>query len=471
PVQLWRSYERRHWSVGFDFVFNWAGGRDAEWRCELSPDNPKLPAWDASFRGRASWADGVNVQLSYASTDSRLQGEETLESVAPTMMDPTSIERLKRPGIWVDFASSIVNFLDGLPNLRNVQTPTSRATDPRTAKTEVLYRIERYQPGDGAEELYGSAQIYRAGKQLWVRTDDDAPTSCPHDSIAATIAETPALHEVRSYDVTRVIAADEIVVELPLLLRGEGIWNSQDYEHWGQELYCEHIDGSGYSDLPYDENCVLYVNGDRWSRWRGDVMLPDSDGGIRVVQEWLTLTRLEGGDFASVPDTCGLSLATPSVAVSIPLPDHELRHEPEDFPNVRVMRRDGSVERDAEIILQWLISGPIELLAEEIDALGGDEISDLVIVELFVEVAINGRADRFRRLSYAAARPSRFTANDNWSWDLVIKDLSPKVVEATLDLIAQQNQAFHDIVTAARDPRSPEAQARDARIAAVLEDR
>ena len=111
---------------------------------------------------------------------------------------------------------------------------------------------------------------------------------------------------------------DAVAQKLPLVLRGTGPWNEQDYKSWSGDLYSEHIHGRGFTNLPYDENCVLYVNDERWSRWRGDVMLPDDDGGIRVLQKWVSVTCMED---VSSTDTSELALVTPSVVAVIPRPD------------------------------------------------------------------------------------------------------------------------------------------------------
>jgi hypothetical protein len=46
------------------------------------------------------------------------------------------------------------------------------------------------------------------------------------------IATDPALHEIRSYHMTRIVAEDSVAQELPLVVRGTGPWNKQDYEYW-----------------------------------------------------------------------------------------------------------------------------------------------------------------------------------------------------------------------------------------------
>jgi hypothetical protein len=44
-----------------------------------------------------------------------LEGDKLLKAAAPTVMDPQSDERMKRPTAWVDLASRIINFLDHQP--------------------------------------------------------------------------------------------------------------------------------------------------------------------------------------------------------------------------------------------------------------------------------------------------------------------------------------------------------------------
>ena len=79
----------------------------------------------------------------------------------------------------------------------------------------------------------------------------------------------------------------------------------------------------------------------------------------------------------------------------------------DDFPEVAVLRRDGSVAGDAAIVLQWLTDDPIELSSDELFTMGIEPITDALLVGLFVEVAVNGRSGRFDRLFYAAERTSR----------------------------------------------------------------
>lgn len=116
PIQLWRRYTQRGKPIASDFVFTWDGGRKAHWRYGIDPDDsdgaglPKKAR--AAFSGDAEWTDGVNVALTYSSTELSLEGNGTLDAAAPTRMDPSSNERAKMPQVWVDLASKIVDLLD-----------------------------------------------------------------------------------------------------------------------------------------------------------------------------------------------------------------------------------------------------------------------------------------------------------------------------------------------------------------------
>lgn len=118
PIQLWRRYTQRGKPIASDFVFTWDGERKAHWRYGIDPEEPEgagLPKEArAAFSGDAEWTDGVNVALTYSSTELSLEGNETLDAAAPTRMDPSSNERAKNPQLWVDLASKIVDLLDGL---------------------------------------------------------------------------------------------------------------------------------------------------------------------------------------------------------------------------------------------------------------------------------------------------------------------------------------------------------------------
>lgn len=72
-----------------------------------------------------------------------------------------------------------------------------------------------------------------------------------------------------------------------------------------------------------------------------------------------------------------------------------------------MLRRGGSVAGDAAIVLQWLTDDPIEQSSDELVTMGIEPNTDALLVELFVEVAVDGRSGRFDRLSYAAERTSR----------------------------------------------------------------
>jgi hypothetical protein len=100
---------------------------------------------------------------------------------------------------------------------------------------ELVYEIARYSTDSGAEILDERAQVYRDGDQLWRRVasrrvGDGAPTPCANDSVAAVIATDPALHEIRSHHVTRIVAEDAVAQKRPLVLRGparrRGRWQS-----------------------------------------------------------------------------------------------------------------------------------------------------------------------------------------------------------------------------------------------------
>lgn len=112
PVRLWRRFVGESKPIAFDFLFRWGGERTADWSYGVSPDNADVsPSRFPSFQGTATWTDGVNVQLTYSSLNSRLSGETKLSAAAPMMMNPESDEYMKRPMSWVDLALKITGFL------------------------------------------------------------------------------------------------------------------------------------------------------------------------------------------------------------------------------------------------------------------------------------------------------------------------------------------------------------------------
>jgi hypothetical protein len=116
PVQFWRRLAGEAKPIAFDLVFGWGGEREADWSYGISADNADVPANRfASFRGTATWTDGVNVHLTYSSPDSGLDGEATLNDAAPMLMHSSSDDYMKRPTSWVDLAMRIIAFLRGLP--------------------------------------------------------------------------------------------------------------------------------------------------------------------------------------------------------------------------------------------------------------------------------------------------------------------------------------------------------------------
>lgn len=110
PVQFWRRVAGEAKPIAYDFVFSWSGDRAADWSYGISPDNADVSARQFSS-GTATWADGVNVHLTYSSPDSGLDGEATLSAAAPMLMNPSSDDYMKRPVSWVDLAMRIIAFL------------------------------------------------------------------------------------------------------------------------------------------------------------------------------------------------------------------------------------------------------------------------------------------------------------------------------------------------------------------------
>lgn len=96
--------------------FTWAGGREAEWCQDISPDNAGMYQWASSpVRGTAVWPNGRDVELTYSSTDfGILEGDGLLSGAAPISGDPSAGGDTRDPRRWVRFAAELDDFVAAL---------------------------------------------------------------------------------------------------------------------------------------------------------------------------------------------------------------------------------------------------------------------------------------------------------------------------------------------------------------------
>jgi len=107
-VQFW-FYLGSDEQMAHDFVFNWGGGKEADWFYDISDDNPGLSVMSsAPFTGTASWKSGTAVETTYFAGDFGFGGKTTVANSAPNDDD------LSKPQTWVDLAANIAGYCNGL---------------------------------------------------------------------------------------------------------------------------------------------------------------------------------------------------------------------------------------------------------------------------------------------------------------------------------------------------------------------
>lgn len=328
---------------------------------------------------------------------------------------------------------------------------------------DIAYEISRYD-GYDHEQLIERFQVIVEDDRVLCREADGSTTPLPGD-LETVLRSRAELCEVRHSEMTRIQASSSAIEILPLVLRPTGEWGEGDVVI---------DDYNEIRNLPRDLHRQLYVNGTEWGSWMGGVLLPLDDGNIGFTRVWVRLGLFESGNMVSASYSSVLGQVAGSRAVAVvAYPEDEGIDDPGE--PVILERRSGTAEGDAQILLRWLLSHPITVPAE----IERDPITDLMLVELFVENAVkiltdsSGRGGEFlhSEFSYTAQRTPMFA--DDWGeggttvWSLYI-DLPPDVLEATLTLIASNGDEFRDIVVAARQPDSDAARARDARRDAAM---
>ena len=107
-VQLWFFLGGEE-LMAHDVIFNWGGGKEADWFYDISDDNPGLSVMSsAPFTGTASWKSGTAVETTYFAGDFGFKGETTVANSAP------NDDALRKPQTWVGLAENIAGHCNGL---------------------------------------------------------------------------------------------------------------------------------------------------------------------------------------------------------------------------------------------------------------------------------------------------------------------------------------------------------------------
>ena len=199
---------------------------------------------------------------------------------------------------------------------------------------------------------------------------------------------------------------------------------------------------------------VLYVNGDRWCPWptpEGDMLLPEEWPTVRFESYWAHLSFIETGSMVSGFDRTTLGLVNQTVDASAVEPDPGLEYDEQE---VRVWRRDGNINTDAGIFLDWLVDNPLERF--------WDLSMGNMLPRLFVEATLNDRNGSAVWGDYLAAGEDyepAIGATPSAEWRLKLS-MPAEVIEAALDQMVKLSPELRDIVTAVREPDSEPGRAR-----------
>jgi hypothetical protein len=127
----------------------------------------------------------------------------------------------------------------------------------------------------------------------------------------------------------------------------------------------------------------LFVNSDRWCPWEtydGQRMLPEAWPVIGLEREWIGISVNTDNDDITWTHRTALGLVGEGVAACLYEPDLEWEIDPSE---VGVWRRNGTVDRDARIVVDWLLNSPFQRAR-------GFSI-ERMLTRFFLEVAGTGR--------------------------------------------------------------------------------
>jgi hypothetical protein len=320
---------------------------------------------------------------------------------------------------------------------------------------ELLYDISRYDPSGDTEVLVERTQLIDIDGSLWRRSMDGSETRCSSDDVATEINADPALSEVRADQVTRIAAGAVALRLLPLLLRLPDDGADWYEECWSKAMQKEHLDGFSFGERNVSR--VLYVNGERWGWFAthdGVYMLPDrsedfeeTNGQVPSLKAWGEMTFGESASRTYGLDSTTIGFVTPGVVVCTRVPD-------EGDIDIRVEQRG---DDDVETFLNWLFHGAF---AE--DFFQSSERGEALLAQLFVEATDGGTYDYIAGDFLVAGLKGSEDMMGSYAsseWTLYV-GLDKSKVDDVLDRLTARGGKLCDIVTAARDPKSPAGQAR-----------
>jgi hypothetical protein len=313
--------------------------------------------------------------------------------------------------------------------------------------THFTYVIERYGAGGEEEQLLHRAELVCAGDGFVCRVDGQDRIFEAHD-VPAAIASDPMLCEVHANEITRITATGEAYDYLPLVLAVPGDPDDFDEDEWSETLADEHTQ---------EESRVLYVNDERWGCWRtadGPRLLPrDRDWPmVGLVEVWAEMSFSELLSMTSGLDKVSIGLTTPGVIAACFLPDVTAWEA--EIPAALWTRGDTSA--DAEVFTDWLLGWAPDGWS------GGDPNFSAMMAQLFVESTGYGSDIPTSGAMLCAGNTAPgFMDGDSAQWELSV-GLDQATTELVLDSIARRGGQFAEIVTAAREPESPQGKARRA---------
>jgi biotin operon repressor len=313
------------------------------------------------------------------------------------------------------------------------------------------FTISRFGVSADTEMLMQHAELVRADGALILRVDGEADRTLRTTDVASAIAEESTLSEIRANQITRITAAGAALNLLPLTLCVPGDPDDFDETLWSKTLANEHT----YQNwVVQPGRCrVAYVNDDRWCPWPttdGPRMLPEDWPTVRLFSTWARLTFTETASMTSGLDEITLGLVTPGVVAACRDPDS-------GSLKVATWKRTGEPTDDAQIVVEWLLDWVPGFYTRS------DGFKALM-TQLYVEAELHGRSgDELSGGALAAGWKTGLgfgdTDTSEWTLELATPGNAGSIA---LDLIADMNERLSAIVTAARDPASPEGRARQA---------
>ena len=310
-----------------------------------------------------------------------------------------------------------------------------------------VYKVSRYDASTDIEVLIDRAELLLAPDgALWTRVDGGTLTRCEGNDVAAAIGADPMLSDVRANQVTRISAEPEALHELPLVLRMPGHGADFDASQWSAAMLDLHWLISPERDMYR----VLYVNGVHWGAFTTTVrerMLPDDWGYLpRFEPLWAHMSWINPESRTSGYDHSYIGLVTPGVVVLATPLDEGFGTPIEVMP-----RRQG----DAAVFVTWLLQGGVRYYLDASIDEPDDEGEDLVLVRLFAEAIAHTTEVFFTGGELAAGTVADDLINVAFDWTMEL-NLDPVMIDSILDELAQRGPRYLAIVTAARDPGSPD---------------